>query len=542
MTVDLIMHSGRVFDGHAVHPTATTLAVADGLVAAVGTEAEVRASVGAAREVVDLGGRMVVPGFVDAHVHAVLGGVELGQCALDECADEPAALAAVARYAGAHASRPWVLGGGWQMTAFAGGRPTLAALDGVLPDRPAFLLDSAHHTAWVNSRALAVAGIDAGTPDPADGRIERDPGGRPSGLLHEGAMKLVQAVLPPTDESELDAGLDTAQAYLHSFGITGWQDALVGRYAAFPDVYGAYVRAASDGRLTARVRGALWWPRETVADDVAATVAALAAKRDAAPAGRFAAGTVKIMQDGVAETATAAVLEPYVRCRCSGSGLSYFAPDLLNAMVTALDAAEFQVHVHAIGDRAVREALDAFAAAGPSRHRHHIAHLQLVDDADIHRFAALDVTANLQAFWACHSSHMRETCLPVLGPERTERQFPFGSLSRAGARLAMGSDWPVTTPDPFAAIHVAVNRREPGRPDAERLGTDQALDLTTALSAYTAGSSRVNHLDAAGTIRPGALADLAVLETDPFALPPADLHRVRTDLTLVGGHPVFERR
>ncbi len=338
-----------------------------------------------------------------------------------------------------------------------------------------------------------------------------------------------------------DAGLLVAQDYLHSLGVTAWQDAILGVYAGNGDPASAYLRAVEGGRLTARVRGALWWERDAGLEQVER----LLERRTTYTVGRLDAGSVKVMQDGVVENYTAGLSTPY-RDGCGGhthnTGLSFVDPAVLREAVTRLDAEGFQVHVHAIGDRAVREALDAFEAAraanGRSRGRHHVAHLQVVAPRDRPRFAELDVTANLQALWAVGDAAMTEMTLPFLDEELAGWQYPFGSLARAGARLAMGSDWPVSTPDPIAALHVAVNRvdvDEPGEPFLPQ----EALGVAQAWAAYTSGSAHVNHLDDTGVLAPGLVADLAVLDRDPFTGHPSEVGATRVVATYVEGEPVF---
>jgi len=545
---ELVLHSGRVFTGTQVHPHATAVAVSGGRVVAVGSEADVRAAVGAGAETLDLAGRLLIPGFTDAHVHPVMGGLERLGCDLTGADGSDGALAKVAEFA-AQNPEGWISGGGWAMADFPGGTPRRELLDRVVPERPVFLLNRDHHGAWVNSRALQVTGIDAGTPDPADGRIERDPDGTPTGTLHEGAMDLVSRHLPEVTRAELAAGLAEGQRYLHSVGVTGWQDAIVGNYAGHEDTTPVYLDAVADGSLTARVVGALWWPRGHVVADVPELVAGFVDhRRRVAEAGsdRFRTTSIKIMLDGVAENRTASMLTPYLDgcgCATGGTGLSYLDRDLLLAAVPALDAAGFDVHVHVIGDRAVRDALDAVEKARetPGPHgRHHLAHLQVVHPDDVARFAALDVAANAQALWACDDPQMSELTTPFLGPERNAWQYPFAGFLRAGARLVMGSDWPVSSPDPWKAIHVAVTRTPPGEP-GEAFLRDQALTLTEALSAYTRASAWINRHDDAGVIAEGAVADLAVCSTDPFTVAPEDLHTVGIDHTFVNGIPVFEK-
>ncbi|MGX1128070.1 putative amidohydrolase YtcJ [Streptomyces glaucescens] len=536
---DLVFTNGPVLTMDPSRSRATCLAVTDGRITAVG-HSEVEELVGEHTEVIDLRGRLLLPGFQDAHVHAVMGGVELGECDLTGTVDPDEYLRRVRAYADAHPEKEWITGGGWSMESFDGGIPTRQALDTVIPDRPVFLLNRDHHGAWVNSRALEIAGITADRPDPADGRIERDADGSPVGMLQEGAVSLVGRHLPPQTPADRLTGLLRAQELLHSLGITAWQDALLCGSDGYPDPSDAYLTATRDGSLTASVVGSLWWHRKAGEEQIPD----LMAKRERLTHGRLRCSTVKIMQDGVAENHTAAMTAPYLDgcgCATANSGLSFIDPDALKRYVAALDAEGFQVHFHALGDRAVREALDAVAAAraanGRRDTRPHLAHLQVVHPDDIGRFRELGATANIQALWAAHEPQMDELTIPFLGPERAAWQYPFGDLLRAGATLAAGSDWPVSSPDPLAGIHVAVNRVLPDSPSKPFL-PEQALDLTTALAAYTAGSAYVNHLDDTGSLRPGNRADLVVLDRDPFAIPPGAIAETRVHLTYVDGRRV----
>lgn len=538
-----VHYADLLFDNGPVLGADGPVAVVDGRIAAVGAHA--RELAGPRTEHVDLSGKLLVPGFQDSHIHAIFGGLELGRCELSALSTASEYLAAIGEYARANPGQEWITGGGWSLDAFPNGLPTAAALDAVVPDRPVFLPNRDHHGAWVNSRALELAGITRDTPDPADGRIERDASGEPSGMLQEGALGLVESLLPPVSDEETDAAFDRAQALLHSLGITAWQDALVGTGLGQPDNFGVYLRAANSGRLTARVRGALWWERDRGAEQIEAFVERRRIGR-AAGDGRFNPGSIKIMQDGIIENGTAALTSPYCGCGSAGnsnSGLSFVDPELLRGHVTRLDSEGFQVHFHALGDRAVREALDSIEAArkanGPSAHRHHLAHLQVVHPEDIARFATLDAVANIQPLWACHEPQMDELAIPVLGPQRADWQYPFKSLLTSGARLAAGSDWPVSSPDPIQGIHVAVNRVTPGE-DGAPLTPDQRLSLAEALTAYTAGTAYVNHLDDTGRIAPGMLADLAVLDRDPFDGPSEAIHETRVAATYVGGTLVYE--
>ncbi|WOX21319.1 amidohydrolase [Streptomyces solicathayae] len=537
---DLVFTRGPVLTVDPARTRATSLAVVGDRIAAVGHD-EVLELVGPDTEVVDLTGKLLVPGFQDAHIHAVSGGMELAECDLTGTVGVPEYLERIRAYADAHPDHTWITGGGWSMESFDGGLPTRQLLDSVVPDRPVLLSNRDHHGAWANTRALELAGLTADTPDPADGRIEREADGTPSGVLQEGAIGLVARLAPAATAEDRLAGLLRAQKLLHSLGITAWQDALLGSFGGMLDPADAYLTAARDGSLTARVTGAMWWDRERGAEQIDELVA----KRAELKHGRFRAGSVKIMQDGIAENFTAALSSPYLDacgCATANTGISFVDPKALRAYVTELDALDFQVHFHALGDRAVREALDAVEAAvaanGRRGNRHHLAHLQVVHPDDIARFARLGAIANIQPLWAAHEPQMDELTIPFLGPERAAWQYPFGDLLRSGATLAAGSDWPVSSPDPLAGIHVAVNRRDPEAEDDRVFLPEQRLDLPGAIAAYTAGTAHVNGLDDTGTLVRGNLADLVVLDRDILTAPPEEIAEAKVERTYVGGRLV----
>ncbi|MFN8075421.1 MAG: amidohydrolase family protein [Kineosporiaceae bacterium] len=533
---------------------AEAVAVRGDRIVGVGTRAELDALAGPRTARLDAGSGLVLPGFVDAHVHPPIGGAQLRGVWLHDVRGLPAYQDAVAAYAAAHPDRPWIVGGGWAMEHFPGGTPRKEDLDAVVGDRPVFLMNRDVHGAWVNSAALRAAGIDATTPDPPDGRIERDPAtGEPTGTLHEGAAYRMQAdVLPQPGPDDVREAILAAQAHLHALGITSWQDAWV-----TPQTQEAYRALAAEGLLTARVTGALWWDRDRGLEQVEE----LLGRRGAGYAadGRvpgFHPTHVKIMLDGVLENRTASLLEPYLdpqACGCMalgdagpgtatglGQGLSYVPREVLIPALTALDAAGVSVHLHAIGDAAVRDALDAVEvarsengprdAATPGR-RHQVAHLQVLDPEDVARFGRLGVIANLQAYWAQSEPQMDVLTVPCLGPERAAGQYPFAALAAANAPLAMGSDWPVTTADPLAQVEVAVRRVDPHRRDVAPFLPEQRLTLDQALDAFTSGSAYACGDDDAGVIAVGRRADLVVLDVDPTAPdagPPADARVVAT--------------
>jgi predicted amidohydrolase YtcJ len=535
---DRILHSGRVFRADAARSWAEAVAVSGGRIVAVGGREPVRSLAGPDTEVTDLGGRYLGPGFQDAHIHPHTGGRRMLSCDLTGCSDAASALASIAAYAATHPESPWIHGGGWQFAWFEGGTPSAALLDQVVPDRPAYLRVADGHAGWANSAALAAAGIDARHPEPRFGRIERLPDGEPQGTLQEeGGMALVERLLPEETDDEIAAALLLAQAHLFSLGITAWQDAAVGER-----LHRAYLRLAAEGSLRAAVRGASWWEPDEGLEQLPALVA-----RSREAAGGYEAGAVKLMLDGVCENFTARTLTPYLDADgrpTHNHGMDYLDPGLLPDIVTAIMRQGLQPHFHALGDAAVRHALDAVARArhtlGGDDLRPHLAHLQIVHPDDLPRFRALGVVANIQALWACADAAMIDLTIPFLGQPRASWQYPFGSLLRAGATLAMGSDWSVTTADPLAQIEVAVRRLVPGDRGSAAFLPGEAIGIADALCAFTAGSAHVNHrAGESGTIAVGAVADLVILEGDPFTV--EDISQLRVDETILAGETVYRR-
>ena len=536
--MDLDILDVTIFDGHALRPE-NRVSIRDGLISEIGTGT---AETPAARTITATG-RLLTPGFVDAHVHTTFGGQESLACDLSQADGLDEALDTVRLHLGR--TEGWVTGGGWSMADFPGGAPTANILDEVTANRPTILLSADHHSAWVNQAAMSLAGIDATTPDPRGGVIVRDESGEPTGCLHEAAIDLVGAHVPPANDAAIRAGLRAGQSYLHRLGVTAWMDAIIGDYSGHRSPFEAYVAAEETGELTAEVVGSLWWPRDVV--DIDAEVDRLLTLRRAA--GGFRTTSVKFMLDGIVESRTAAMNREY-SCPCGGFGTSYFTREHLEASFAALDAAGFDLHCHAIGDAAVKAALDAFdaigsapgtaATGGSTGRRHHIAHVQVVDPGDVPRFSKLGVTANLQALWACHDQQMIDLNIPFLGPERTGWLYPFGSFAREGTHLAMGSDWPVSTANPWEAIHVALNRWHPSAADPAPLLPEEALDLSTALRAYTSGSAHLLRSETNGRIRIGAPANLALAGANPFDLDPTEIATVTNELTVCDGRIVFD--
>lgn len=534
-TPALLITGGRVLLRGSV--LEVPVALADGLIVGIGEDAADALPDGP-REQLDAAGGLVLPGFQDSHVHPHHAGRNLVQVDLVDAESIDEYLAIVAAYARANPEQAWIAGGGWSMPAFPGGVPTKDLLDRVVPDRPVFLMNSDGHGAWVNSLALELAGITAATTQPSDGRIEVDAEGVPNGCLQEGAADLVGRLVPALSDDELDRGFLAAQERLLAWGVTAWQDAMVETGARGMDNLASYRRIDADGRLIARVVGAHWWERSAGLEQIEQFEAARAELSGM----RFTTPSVKIMQDGVAENFTAAMLEPYLdACGCpsGNAGTSFVDPAELRVVAGALSDAGFRVHFHALGDRAVRETLDAIEAVG-TMVRPMLAHLQLVHPDDIPRFGSLGAIASIQPLWARHEAQMDDLTIPFLGARRAAWQYPFASLLRAGAVLALGSDWPVSTANPLEILHTAVNRAPAGRTDRPLHG-EQALSLAQAIEGYTEGTAFANGTeDRNGRLAIGLDADVVVLDADPFQAPLAEISDRRVAYTIVDGRVVYE--
>jgi predicted amidohydrolase YtcJ len=530
-----------VYTVDAARSWAEAVAVRDGRIAYVGSDRGAAAYVGPRTKVVDLGGRLVLPGFVDAHIHPVSGGIELGQCDLNDLPDAAAILEKVRQCDAGSPGRGWLQGGGWALTAFPSGAPTRQALDAVVPGRPVYLSAADGHSAWVNSKALSLAGINRDTKDPRDGRIERDASGEATGTLREAANGLVSRLLPEPSLEERVGGLLRALELANRNGLTALQEANAG---GGPEGGGrgaleAYREAALRGRLTARVRVSLGTDPERGPEQVDELVAL---RREFGSA-LVRPTAAKIFADGVIEARTAAMLEPYLD-KPGDRGEPVFAEDALRALVARLVRDDFDVHVHAIGDRAVRMTLDAMQAArageGQRRPRHQIAHLEVIQPSDVPRFRSLGVIANFQPLWAYADPYIRDLTWPALGPERSRYLYPIGSVARSGAVLAFGSDWSVSSLNPLEGIQVAVTRQGVSGDEQPPMLPEEAIDLPTALAAYTMGAAyALGRESEIGSLEAGKAADLLVLSENVFTLPSREIARSKVLLTLFGGRAVF---
>ncbi len=542
----MVLSNGAVYTVDARRSWAEAVAISGESIAYVGSDEGAESFIGPDTVVVDLAGKMLLPGFQDSHVHPLDAGVAQEACPLERYSDPAAYVTAVRACAERDPDTAWIRGAGWLATAFPlGSAPHKSMLDAVVPDRPVMLLSKFGHMLWVNSRALEIAGVTRDTTAPSGGQIVSDPEtGTPTGLLKVGpAMDLVAQHAPPYDAAVLDAGMDFSVRYLNRLGITAWQDAAV-KVEDDPHLaLETYRRADREGRLTARVVASLVWETGRGLDQIPGFLAA----RERYTEGNVDASTVKIVLDSLIDTHTAALLEDYSD-RPGFRGETLLAPELLKRAVARLDSEGLQVHVHITGDAAARIALDAFEHArgvnGPNDNRHHITHLDLLHPDDIPRFEELGVVASFQPLWANTDgfveNFMEEVYSPLLGPERMRLVYPIRSVQRSGATIAFGSDWSVTPPDPLDAIEVAVTRVNPHDASKDVFVPDERISLADAIAAYTINSAFVNHLDdRTGSIEVGKLADLIVLDRNLFEIEPSELSEAEVVLTLFGGMPVY---
>jgi predicted amidohydrolase YtcJ len=542
---ELVLRGGAVFTADEARPSASAVAVRGGRIVYVGTDEGVVQFVGPATRTIEIDSGMVLPGFHDSHVHIVAGGLGLASCDLSGDDSAAAVAAHIADCASDNASSAWVTGRGWQLGVFPNANPTRAQLDALVPDRPAFFMAADGHSAWVNSRALVAAEVTAATPQPPGGRIERDPAtNEPTGTLREAAVILVARQVPPPSHADMKAAILRSIALANSFGITSVHDANVPAVMLEP-----YLALDRDRALNARVSLAAQF--NLLLSDVSAVpaeVERIARLRQQYRGARLAITAAKLGVDGALEAHTAALLEPYAGGEDRGPTM--MQPDVVRAAVLALDRAGIQTHIHSIGDRAARMALDAVAdarAANPSGPTHQMAHLQLVHPADIPRFAPLRIAANIQGLWAYHDEETVELVDPLLGPERAGRLYPYGSLERAGATLVGGSDWSVTSMNPLPAIEIATTRRGARQPAGPAWLPNEVVGSRDAmLLAYTINGARLQlHEEEVGSIALGKAADLVVLDKNLLAIPAVDINTARVRYTFVDGiqvHPLPEGR
>jgi len=533
-TADLILTGGSVYTMDASRSWAEAVAVRGGRIVYVGTASGAKAFAGSATRVVDLGGRMVLPGFHDSHVHPVSGGMDLARCDLNGLKTKEAIFDAIRKYAQSYPSEPWILGSGWDLPIFPAANPTRQELDTIVSDRPALISSADGHSAWANSKALEMAGVTRATPDPASGRVERDADGNPSGTLRESAQRLVDRVVPDPKPSEYDEGLRRGLEMASRFGITSLIEADAG-----DDILAAYGRAEKAGRLPARVRISLAIDLSRGPEQVAD----LARKRRESSHGLLRVEAAKIFADGVIEANTAAMIEPYLD-KPGDRGKPRLEPEAFARLATALDREKFQIHVHAIGDWAVRMSLDALEAArrsnGPRDARPLLAHIQVIEPPDIPRFRRLGVIADFQPLWAWADPYIVDLTLPKLGPERSRWIYPIGSVEATGAVVAGGRDWSVSSMNPLDAIEVAVTRRGLDEPPGPPFIPEERISLPEALAAYTSAGAYASFEEKeTGSVEVGKAADLIILDRNLFEISPEQIHKTKVVWTLLEGREVW---
>jgi predicted amidohydrolase YtcJ len=532
---DTILINGGIYTVDADRSWAEAAAIRNKEFIAVGSNAEIATFIGPDTQTIDLTGKMALPGFHDAHVHPTMGGYGLLGCNLVQAASVEAIITKVTTCA-SESGDGWLEGHAFDLSLFGQDGPHKSLLDAISSTRPIILWGSDGHNAWANSPALELAGITPETPDPELGVIERDPDGSPSGTLRETAQELVRAVMPaPTFESNVEA-LHTGLRHLNSLGITSWIDAWVGE-----EDYKSYYALDREGKLTARVVTSLTF-ESGFAKHTGAEFEQVLAGRGAYESERLSHGSVKLFLDGVLEGETAALIEPYSGLHHSGELI--LSPEALNEAVSRFDKMGLQVHMHAIGDRAVRAGLDAIETArhenGAGDNRHHISHLQLIHIDDIERFATLDAAANFQAAWAYPDDWIMELNLPVLGEERVQGMYPIAGVERAGGRIVGGSDWNVSSADPLEAIETAVRRQDPLTDSGSVLNSRERVSLATMIDAYTINTAWLMHQeDKTGSIEAGKRADLVILDQNLFEIPETQINEVKAVMTMLDGQIVY---
>lgn len=488
-----------------------------------------------ADEVIDGSGAFVCPSFGDGHMHPVIGGLEHAFAQIRTATTTDDVIAAVKAWAEANPEAEWVRGDGLDITLAPNGVFEAAWLDAVIPDRPVYLHGSDGHTVWVNSEALRRAGYLAGVTQPAGGEIVLDAEGAPIGTLREpSAFMPVRTLLPPPSPEQARSALDHATARFAAAGITWVQDAL-----QEPSAMPLWIGAAEHGALHVDVDLAIWMDPSSWRETLASLPSVRALIDDAEIPG-LTATTVKFFADGIIESATGALLEPYCDCPTS-LGIPNWAPDQMAEAMIAVDLLGFTIHVHAIGDAGVRVTLDAFeqvVATNPPRDRRWtIAHLQLVDETDIPRLLELGVIANFEPYWAHLDNWQRELNAKRLGEKRLNQQYRIGSFVRTGNVVSFGSDWPVTTFAPLECMQVAVTRQLDR--DSKPWMPEECITVDQALTAYTRGIAVQSGRSDCGELRPGARADLVLLARDPRLVEPMTIGEIEVLGTWKAGQRTF---
>ena len=536
---DLVLHGGVLFISGPT-PPGFGVAVGGGKILYAGPDAGLAPFITKTTEVINLRGRMVLPGFHDSHAHPVMGGLDMAECSLLGLTTADAYLHALGEYAHRHNDSACIRGSGWLYTCFPPHGPDKALLDTVVPDKPVYLKAIDGHTAWVNSRALELAGITVGTADPAGGRTERDTAtGEPTGALRElSAMNLVENRLPPYTPQDYK---NAASAFLQQaarLGITSVYDAM-----ALPEYLEAYKALDDEAALTLHMHCALLCDPAAGAEQAPCLVE----MRKKFSGARLHAPATKFFLDGVVEGHTALLLEPYAD-RHDYNGEAIWNEKVLHETATVLDRSGLQLNFHAVGDGAVRMALDTIGltlqANGRRDSRHQISHCDLIADSDLPRFAALGVIANMQPAWFYKDTNFETSTLPFLGQDRAYRLYRMNSLLDTGAVITCGSDWPVggeiISLNPLDAIQIGLSRLALHEAAGDEYAPAESVNLWSMLDFYTGQAAMACFQERqTGSIEAGKYADLIVLNRNLFETPVHEIHTARVLLTLVQGTAVF---
>ena len=543
---NIIFKNASVYTVNKKQPWASSVVVQNEKIIFVGSDDDASTFINKNSQIIDLNKKMILPGFHDIHVHPVHGGVTFLQCNLTDIRGIDNLLSKIKNCAEEKGPNEWVLGGGWAVDNFSAmNLPDKKMLDEIVPDKPVSLKSSDGHSLWANSIALEISNINESTIDPKNGAIERYPNSRePSGLLHEdSAMMLVMDNHPELTNKELIDGLKYSRDEFHRLGITGVQDALLKLDPGDP-YFGldAYNYLDDRNELNLHVVTAMFWNNGQPLKPQLERFKRVREKQKKSK--NVKATSIKIWQDGVIETYTAAMKEPYSDRADLFSGELQNQPSKLNAAIEALDAEGFQIHFHAIGDYAIEVSFDSLQNAreknGKRDSRHHISHIEVFQEKDISRFNELDVVANFQPLWAIEDEYITEHTWPKIGQERSKYLYPIGSVKRSGGKIAFGSDWYVTSVNPLDGIETAVTRLEPNGLTKNPLGVNEEIGLADAIEAYTLNGAYVNFLDKkVGSIEVGKQADLIVLDKNLFEIPPKEINESRVLATIFNGDIVF---
>lgn len=521
---------GHIYTLDAANTEVEVMVIQGGEIVYTGTRAGAQSWWDEGLVEVKLAGHTLLPGFHDAHTHLIWSAADLLNVDLYSATTVEELQAAVLEWADNNPSAEWIQGGGWDMSIFDG-QLHKSQLDAVVPDRPTSLYAADGHSSFVNSLALSMAGITKNTPDPEDGRIERDQNGEPTGILRESAMTLVDELMPLMPDSQVDQGLVMGMAEANAYGITTIIDASVDDW-----MLAGYRRAEDVGQLTLRVHGAV----EVLPGDPE-NLSYIESLRDEFGSDRVMVDAGKFYIDGIIESQTAAMLEPY---EDGTNGLANFTDPELLAAARELDQAGFQLHAHAIGDGAVRQFLDAvegvISSNGARDRRPLVAHLEVIDPTDIPRFVEVGALANFQPLWAYPDSYIVDLTWPVIGEARSEWLYPIGAVVQTGASVVAGSDWSVSSMNPFEAIEVAVTRQDPWEDAGPILTPQHQVDVLTAIRAYTSEGARASFSEnELGTLDVGKRADFIIVDRNPFTLDPYGLSDVVVLETWLEGGRVF---